>query len=147
MHRSGRTIIVLPTAARSSRPSTPCCGRSRTPCPRSGWGCWSRSQNEAQRAVQLQRPVLLCSYNMADEGLDKKELDTLVMATPKSKVEQCIGRILRQCDTKQFPLVVDVADEGFYYGRLREARMNFYRRNKYETQIVDYDAPQDDWFV
>jgi superfamily II DNA or RNA helicase len=98
------------------------------------------------REVQISRPILLCSYNMADEGLDKKKLDTLIMATPKSKVEQCIGRILRQCDDKKFPLVVDIADDGFYYSRLRQSRINFYHKNKYETQIVPFDGPQDDWF-
>ena len=144
MHRDGRTIIIL-----SHR-----CAQLKTlhdmmseDVGSDAIGRLEAGQNDGTRDEQKARPILLCSYNLADEGLDKKTLDTLIMATPKSKVEQCIGRILRQCDNKQFPLVVDITDEGFYYGRLREARKNFYRKHKYETQIVPYDGPQDSWFL
>lgn len=110
-------------------------------------GVLEAALNEARRSVQLARPVLLCSYNMADEGLDKRELDTCIMATPKTRVKQCIGRIQRPCETKQSPLVIDVADDGTYYGRLAHARQNFYRSERYEVQRVQAsDAYTDHWF-
>ena len=110
-------------------------------------GILEAGMKEESREIQMSRPILLCSYNMADEGLDKRTLDTCVMATPKSRVEQCIGRIQRPCDTKQSPLVVDIADDGVYYGRLRQARHNFYRKNQYETQIVNAtDETTEHWF-
>lgn len=147
MHNSGRTIIVLSHRCAQLKSLRTLMTSPPHNLSEEVVGVLEASQNDAARAVQIARPILLCSYNMADEGLDKKELDTLIMATPKSKVEQCIGRILRQCDDKQFPLVVDIADEGTYFGRLRENRLNFYRKNKYETQIVSYDSSQEDWFV
>ena len=41
------------------------------------------------------KKVVVATYAMASEGLDIKTLSSLIMATPKSNVEQCIGRILR----------------------------------------------------
>ncbi|RPF82525.1 MAG: DEAD/DEAH box helicase [Rhodothermaceae bacterium TMED105] len=146
MYTNGRTVIILSHRCAQLKTLHSLLMSEPYMIPEENVGRLEASQNDALRAVQLSRRILLCSYNMADEGLDKKELDTLIMATPKSKVEQCIGRILRQCDDKQFPLVVDIADEGFYYGRLREHRLNFYRKNKYDTQIVGYKDPQDGWF-
>ena len=101
-------------------------------------------QDDAARTEQLSRRVLLCSYNIADEGLDKKTLDTCIMGTPKSKVEQCIGRCQRPCPTKKSPLVIDISDStgkndhrNFYF-RLGESRKSFYRKQKYETRYVDH---------
>ncbi len=146
MYMNGRTLIILSHRCAQLKTLRSLLTSEPLMIPEENVGHLEAAQGEVSRSVQLSRRILLCSYNMADEGLDKKELDTLIMATPKSKVEQCIGRILRQCDDKKFPLVVDIADEGFYYGRLREHRLNFYRKNKYETQIVGYEDPQDDWF-
>lgn len=110
-------------------------------------GMLQASLKEADRASHLARPILLCTYTMADEGLDKKTLDTCVMATPKARVEQCIGRIQRPCETKQSPLVVDVADEGTFYVRLRGQRQRFYAKQKYEVQNVNADdEAYDRWF-
>ena len=38
---------------------------------------------DEERCVELAKEVALCSYGMANEGLDKKEADTCVMASPK----------------------------------------------------------------
>lgn len=146
MYMNGRTLIILSHRCAQLKSLHSILISEPYLIPEENVGRLEACQGDALRSLQLVRRILLCSYNMADEGLDKKELDTLIMATPKSKVEQCIGRILRQHDDKKFPLVVDIADEGVYYGRLREHRLNFYRRNKYDTQIVSHKAPQGDWF-
>lgn len=52
------------------------------------------------------------TYQYAKEGLDDPGLDTLFLATPKSDVEQPIGRILRTEEGKKEPVVVDFVDEG-----------------------------------
>ncbi|KAF6252700.1 type III restriction enzyme [Scenedesmus sp. NREL 46B-D3] len=51
--------------------------------------------------------ILLASYGLASEGLDIPTLDTLVLSTPRSSIEQAVGRILRGAPN---PLVVDVLD-------------------------------------
>lgn len=55
--------------------------------------------------------LLLGTYQYAKEGLDDPGLDTLFLATPKSDVEQPVGRILREFPGKKPPLVVDFVDD------------------------------------
>ena len=95
------------------------------------------------------RKVVLCSYGMADEGLDKTEADTCIMASPKTRVEQCIGRVQRPCATKQSPLVLDVVDDVPTFEHQRWARQRHYNKRGYEVQVVECSGhPPDDtsWF-
>jgi superfamily II DNA or RNA helicase len=107
------------------------------------------TKNQLVRTEQLAKPVVLCSYGMANEGLDKREADTCVMATPKSRVTQCIGRIQRPCETKKPPLVLDVADDDTsIFTQLRWKRQRLYAKEKYEIQVVQADAASEhDWFA
>ena len=67
---------------------------------------------------KLREPVtaknrLICSsYALAKEGLDFNHLDTLVLSTPKSDVNQICGRILREHHRRSHdPLIVDIIDD------------------------------------
>jgi hypothetical protein len=51
--------------------------------------------------------VLLATYGLASEGLDIPTLDTLVMCTPRSSIEQAVGRVLRGAPN---PLIIDILD-------------------------------------
>jgi superfamily II DNA or RNA helicase len=107
--------------------------------PREEVGKFVGATKERDRPVQLARPIVLSNYPMANEGLDKVELDTCVMATPKGRVTQCIGRVQRPCATKQPPLVLDVAD-GHALEAMRWRRQAYYRKMGYETQVVAVDG-------
>jgi len=54
--------------------------------------------------------IIVATYPMAAEGLDIPRLDVLIMATPRSDVEQSVGRILRDYPFKPDPVVVDIID-------------------------------------
>ena len=56
--------------------------------------------------------ILLGTYSMAAEGMNIPTLNTIVLSTPKSNVEQSVGRILRQKkDERAFnPLIIDILD-------------------------------------
>lgn len=76
--------------------------------------------------------ILFTTYQMGEEGLDLPFLDTLVMATPRKKLDQIIGRILRKKAGKQSPLIVDVVDTfSIFYGMSR-GRMRYYREKQYK---------------
>jgi superfamily II DNA or RNA helicase len=82
---------------------------------------------KAERAAQCQRSVLMATYPMCRQGFDKARLDTLVMATPVTSLEQIVGRILRVHPEKAQPRVVDVIDPyslfaGEYRKRARQYR-------------------------
>lgn len=108
-------------------------------------GIFTGATKEADRHIQLQRRIVMCSYGMANEGLDKREADTCIMATPKGRVTQCIGRIQRPCDTKKTPLVVDVVDDATVFVQLRWKRQKLYSKERYEVQVLQADETQA-WF-
>ena len=110
-------------------------------------GLFEGATREADRAAQLARPVVMCSYQMANEGVDKKEADTCVMATPKARVVQCIGRVQRPCAHKQTPLVVDVADDVSVFVPLRWKRQRLYSQERYAVQVLPHDADAAAWFA
>jgi superfamily II DNA or RNA helicase len=97
-------------------------------------------QETRDRNAQLARPIVLCTYPMANEGVDKTEADTCVMATPKARVTQCIGRVQRPCATKQQPLVLDVVDDNALFMRLHWTRLAFYKKQRYTVSSDDRHA-------
>lgn len=90
--------------------------------------------------------VLLASYAMASEAMNIKSLNTVIMASPRKKVEQSTGRILRiQKDKREVaPLIIDVVDShGVYQGQWKK-RAQYYRKCSYRIQIGDEDEPEKD---
>lgn len=73
------------------------------------------------------KDIIIGTYNMASEGYDNPRLDTLLLATPKSDVEQAVGRILRK-QNENPPLVIDIQDfySTFTYSNYK--RLNFYKK-------------------
>ena len=72
--------------------------------------------------------VILGTFSMAAEGMDIPALNTLVLATPKSDVEQAVGRILRVQHGRRgpVPLVIDVADTFSVFRSQFARRLRFY---------------------
>ena len=69
-------------------------------------GGLSKSQREAAK----EGLVIFGTYQMMAEATDIPDADTLVMASPKSDVEQIVGRILRFVPDKNEPVVFDLVD-------------------------------------
>ncbi len=85
--------------------------------------------------------LLLGTFPMANEGLDIKSLNGLVIASPKSDIIQTVGRILRQKHEIN-PLIIDVVDQFSVFSNQAKKRFEFYRKNKY--QISDLTVNIDD---
>ena len=80
--------------------------------------------------------ILLASYAMASEAMNIKTLNSVVLASPRKKVEQSTGRILRirAHERKVSPIIVDVVDaHDMYRGQYRK-RLAYYRKCKYTIQ-------------
>ena len=78
--------------------------------------------------------VLLGTYAMVSEGFDLPKLDTLVLSTPKSDVEQAVGRIQRKHEITADdnpPLVLDVVDDYSVFRKQAARRRGFYEKRKY----------------
>lgn len=65
-----------------------------------------KRMTESQLESSKKCDILLASYGMFNEGVDSPELDTLIFATPRSDVEQIVGRIQRPMEKKPL-LIVD----------------------------------------
>lgn len=88
------------------------------------------------RELNFKATVLLTTYPYAEEGVDIVALDTVVFATPRSRVEQAIGRILRPCDTKKNPLVIDFVDAFSIYLGMSRKRNLFYTNQNYKVSVT-----------
>lgn len=80
--------------------------------------------------------VLLGTYAMASEAMNIKTLNTMVMASPRKKIEQSTGRILRvQKNARTVePLIVDIVDShGVYQGQWNKRRI-YYKKCAYKVE-------------
>ncbi len=94
-------------------------------------------KEEALKASELKK-IIIATYSMAAEALDIKTLTTLVMATPKTDIEQAVGRILR--DRHSSPLIVDIVDQHGIFLNQWKKRKTFYKSNRYEiTEIRQHE--------
>jgi hypothetical protein len=85
---------------------------------------------------------------MAAEALDIKTLTTLIMATPKTDIEQSVGRILREKHSS--PIVVDIVDSHDLFQNQWRKRKTFYKKENYKIIYVNsnnYTSNTDTWQV
>lgn len=80
------------------------------------------------------------SYQMAQEGLDIGDLDSLVLVTPISDIQQSIGRILRKTDYKHTPTVYDICDQLPVFISQSNKRRKYYLSKEYKVCGSDFKA-------
>jgi superfamily II DNA or RNA helicase len=101
-------------------------------------GYYVGGMKEKDLKITEGRRIVLATYAMAAEALDIKTLSTLVMATPKTDIEQSVGRILRA--KGQNPIVVDLIDPHEYLRRQWNTRRQFYKKCQYRITTIDLEA-------
>ena len=80
--------------------------------------------------------ILFATYEMAHEGLDIPRLNTIIMTTPKSSVQQAIGRIMRKAgnDICVTPLIIDVVDLLSTFPNQYVKREKLYKKLNYKIE-------------
>lgn len=102
--------------------------------PGSKMGFYTGAQSEAQKTESASKPLIFATYPMMGEGTDIPWLDFLIMATPRSKIEQPLGRILREYDDKPEPICVDIVDlDSGVYRNYAKSRLKFYHHKGYKV--------------
>jgi superfamily II DNA or RNA helicase len=80
--------------------------------------------------------IIFGTYEMANEGLDIKHLNTIVLASPKKDVVQAIGRVMRKIlqagDVP--PVVLDINDDIDGMRHWLNTRLSEYTYCKYDVQ-------------
>jgi superfamily II DNA or RNA helicase len=94
------------------------------------------------------KQIIISTYQMCSEGLDIKSLTTLVMVTPKTDIEQSIGRILREKHSQ--PVVVDIIDSHSIFQNQWKKRRTFYIKENYKIIHItnskyNTDTTSSDW--
>uniref|UniRef100_A0A6C0ANQ2 Helicase ATP-binding domain-containing protein n=1 Tax=viral metagenome TaxID=1070528 RepID=A0A6C0ANQ2_9ZZZZ len=89
--------------------------------------------------------VLLATYAMASEAMNIKALNAMIMASPRKKVEQSTGRILRTTVDKRViePLIIDVIDQHETYVRQWQLRQRYYKKCAYSIEHVGKQIKDD----
>ena len=93
-------------------------------------GYYIGGMKEAALKESETKKVIIATYAMAAEGLDIKTLTTLIMATPKTDIEQSVGRILREKHSQ--PVVVDIIDSHEPFQKQWQKRKAFYKKQNYK---------------
>ena len=93
-------------------------------------------KEEKREAGAVEANILLASYSMASEAMNIKALNAVILASPRKKVEQSTGRILRQRkeERKVNPLIVDIIDQHGMYIRQWGLRSQYYKQCGYKIQ-------------
>ncbi|CAM9101873.1 unnamed protein product [Ectocarpus sp. 4 AP-2014] len=85
------------------------------------------------------RRVIMATYAYCSEGLDIPSLDTCVLATPRSDIVQCCGRILRYHPSKQVPRVIDFVDDSVVFQGQARKRNMYYSKLRAFINYFDED--------
>jgi len=111
-------------------------------------GYYVGGMKEAALKETESKQVVIATYSMAAEALDIKTLTTLIMATPKTDIEQSVGRILREKHSS--PIVVDIIDSHNLFQNQWRKRKTFYKRENYKiiyTTSKNYVSDRSKWKV
>jgi superfamily II DNA or RNA helicase len=94
------------------------------------------------------KKVVIATYAMAAEALDIKTLTTLIMATPKTDIEQSVGRILREKHSS--PIVVDIIDSHDLFKNQWRKRKTFFKKENYKIlyiNSINYTSDTSQWLT
>jgi superfamily II DNA or RNA helicase len=90
---------------------------------------------ESVKAKDPETRIVFATYSLLEEGYDDPVLDTLVLATPRSRIQQTVGRIERTLDGKLRPMVLDVVDLFSVYPNMWNKRKVFYKSRGFEISF------------
>ena len=108
-----------------------------------GCGLYMGGMKEAQLRESSTKKIIIGTFSQAHEGLDIPELDTILLATPKSDVKQAVGRILRETKGKKNePIILDIRDKWGMLPSMYYKRRKMYRESGFELDKVTDNAEQ-----
>lgn len=89
--------------------------------------------------ISSKKQIVLGTFHLASEGMDVPELNTIILASPKSDIVQSIGRIFRQKKSERthIPLIIDIIDVNIpIFKRQFSHRNRIYKKNKYSISRI-----------
>ncbi len=111
-------------------------------------GYYVGGMKENQLKNTEKKQIILATYSMAAEGLDIPSLNAEFLITPKTDIEQCIGRILRSKHKYNDPVVYDFIDSHDIFKKQWAKRKQFYKKNNYKiigNDSIGYHTNYNKW--
>jgi len=83
--------------------------------------------------ISATKQIILATYQMSSEGLNIPTLNTVILASPISDIQQSVGRILREKknERKYIPLCIDISDDFSVFKFKTFKRIKYYKTNGY----------------
>jgi superfamily II DNA or RNA helicase len=83
--------------------------------------------------------VLLASYSMASEAMNIKSLNAVILASPKTSIEQSTGRILRTRVSERIiqPMIIDIIDPHDTFISQYRKRKAYYLKCAYNIEELN----------
>jgi superfamily II DNA or RNA helicase len=108
-------------------------------------GLYMGGMKEADLEASSKKKIIFATFSQAHEGLDIPTLDTVILATPKSDIQQSIGRVMRETPGKQNnPQIYDIVDQWSILHAMYKKRLRVYKQggfNLEKEQEDDDDSP------
>ncbi len=102
-------------------------------------GYYVGGMKTADRDVSAMEKIILATFTLAAEGMNVRDLNTVALVTPKSRIEQAVGRIFRlKKEERVFaPVIYDVHDIHPCLGGQYQKRLKFYRQCAYKILVKE----------
>ena len=100
-------------------------------------GYYVGGMKQKDRDESATKQIVLATFTLSSEGLNIKTLSAVALVTPKSNIEQSVGRIfrLKKEERKFHPVIFDVEDvHDCLRGQLQK-RLKFYRQCAYQVRF------------
>jgi hypothetical protein len=99
-----------------------------------GISCQLLLGGKRKREEQQQTKCTVATYKLLEMGYDDKTIDTLILCTPKSTIQQTVGRVEREAPGKAVPLVIDIVDDNPMLQGMWKKRKSFYASRGYRLE-------------
>ena len=101
-------------------------------------GLYMGGMKEADLEASSKKKIIFATFSQAHEGLDIPTLDTVILATPKSDIQQSIGRVMRETPGKNNnPHIYDIVDQWSILFAMYKKRLRVYRSGGFKIDAVE----------
>jgi superfamily II DNA or RNA helicase len=96
-------------------------------------------KEEVRESGAKESKVLLASYSMASEAMNIKSLNAVILASPKTSIEQSTGRILRTRVSERIiqPMIIDIIDPHDTFISQYRKRKAYYLKCAYNIEELN----------
>jgi superfamily II DNA or RNA helicase len=106
-------------------------------------GYYVGGMKESELKNTEKKQIVLATFAMAAEGLDIPTLNAEFLITPKTDIEQSVGRILRAKHATAKPIIYDIVDSHDVFKKQYLKRKRFYKKQNYkitEKTLQEYNG-------